>query len=159
MCVFCKGKSGGMSVWGLEIMTCAVIIVSIRMLMATNHWTKLYAFGVISGVLAFLSALFLIQSNVEISFETFHTAFYFLSSPNLLLLFVIQIVICILPGVIYNFIQRQWNANLPMILFEANKYNYHKSDNNNNNNNDGNEYSTLTIVSHYLNQKNCKCAC
>jgi hypothetical protein len=139
------GKTSGIWVFGTQSMSTAVIVICLKMMADTKHWIWIYYFSTVTGIVMYFLTLAVVSSAsmLENDPDFYYVMEKTFSSPLNWLVMFVQIVMCMAPGVLYNLFQRERNASLSTVLYEAQKFGYLNQEN-------GMTRSTKDIVEDYM---------
>ena len=66
------GKAGGIWVWGTQMLTAIVIIISVKMMAETREWNWTYYVATIGGLIMYFAMLAVIESWIDFDYNMYY---------------------------------------------------------------------------------------
>eukprot|EP00484_Ammonia_sp_Unknown_P031049 CAMPEP_0197028748 /NCGR_PEP_ID=MMETSP1384-20130603/8357_1 /TAXON_ID=29189 /ORGANISM="Ammonia sp." /LENGTH=983 /DNA_ID=CAMNT_0042457793 /DNA_START=20 /DNA_END=2971 /DNA_ORIENTATION=- len=137
-------RNGGIFVFGTQMFTCNIMTICAKMMMETKHWNWTYYASTALGLLAYVVTLSLISHWLTLDSDMYFVMDFLFDTATHWLLLMLQLVLCLAPGILYNLWRRERRASLSDILYEAEKFGYLTKN--------GRHRHTNDIVQEYLNR-------
>merc|ERR1712013_118487 len=117
-------QNGGKMVFGTQMFTACLLVVCAKMLMETRHWNWTYLASAAVGLAIYVTVLAILSNWLSFDADMYFVMQFTMSSSLHWLMLLMQCVLCLLPGVLYNLWRRERAASLATMLFEAEKFGY-----------------------------------
>ena len=117
-------KNGGLWVWGLQMFTCNVIVICLKMMMETRNWNWTYFASTAIGFFMYIIVLAVLSNWNTFDPDMYYVMEYTFNSTMNWLILLMQCVLCLGPGILYNLWRRERHASLSQVLYEAEKFGY-----------------------------------
>jgi len=117
-------QNGGKFVFGTQMFSACLLVVCAKMLMETKHWNWTYVTSAGIGLLIYIVVLAILSNWLTFDADMYFVMQFTMSSSLNWLMLLMQCVLCLLPGVLYNLWRRERRASLSTMLCEAEKFGY-----------------------------------
>eukprot|EP01083_Nonionella_stella_P007882 22688_1 len=144
------GQNGGVFVWSTQIFTANVVIICLKMMCETYHWNWTYFVSTAASIAIYCITALVLSNWMQLDPDMFAVFPQTKNEVRNWLIFIVQCVLCLFPGILLNLWKRERSASLAQVLYEAIKFGYDKKYINGDNNNATIHRSTDEIIQDYL---------